>query len=57
METELSTPRGKKLEKQGLIYSTQYTNKKYKMEYIGQTGRHLKIRMKKHELDLKFDFF
>ena len=57
METELSTPRGKKFEKQGLIYSTQYTNKKYKMEYIGQTGRHLKIRMKKHELDLKFDFF
>ena len=26
------------------------------MEYIGETGRQLKIRMKEHEMDAKVDF-
>ena len=49
-------PSGKKLEKQGLVYSMSCSNKRCKMEYIGQTSRQLQIRMKKHDTDSKFDF-
>ena len=31
-------------------------SKMCKMEYIGETGRQLKIRMKEHETDSKIDF-
>ena len=48
--------RGKKLEKQGVVYSVRCKSKRCKMEDIGETGRKLKIRMKEHEADSKVDF-
>ena len=56
LKQKLSTPRGKKLEKQGVVYSVRCKSKRCKMEYIGETGRQLKIRMKEHETDSKVDF-
>ena len=46
LKQKLSTPRGKKLEKQGVVYSVRCKSKRCKMEYIGETGTQLKIRMK-----------
>ena len=56
LKQKLSTPRGKKLEKQGVIYSVRCKSKKCKMEYIGDQGRQLEIRKKEHETDSKVDF-
>ena len=54
---KLSMPRGKKLEEQGVVYSVRCKSKRCKMEYIGETGRQLKIRMKEHETGSKVDFW
>ena len=51
LKQKLSTPRGKKLEKQGVVYSVRCKSKRFKMEYIGETGRQLKIRIKGHKAD------
>ena len=56
LKQKLSTPRRKRLENQGVVYSVRYKRKKFKMEYIGETGRQLKIRIKGHKADWKFDF-
>jgi len=49
LKQKLSTPRGKKLKKQGVVYSVRCKSKRCKMEYIGETGRQLKIRMKEQK--------
>ena len=51
LKQKLSTPRGKKLEKQGVVYSVRCKSKRCKMKYIGKTGIQLKIRMKEHKAD------
>ena len=51
-----STLRGKKLEQQGIVYSVSFKSKICKIEYIGETGRQLKVRMKEHKADSKLDF-
>ena len=40
LKQKLSTHRGKKLEKQGVVYSVRCKSKRSKMEYIGETGGH-----------------
>ena len=55
LKQKLSTPREKKLEKQGIVNSVRCKSKRCKMEYIEKTGRQLKIRMKEHEADSKVD--
>ena len=39
LKQKLSTPRGKELEKQEVVYSMKCTSKRCKMETIGETGR------------------
>ena len=56
LKQKLSTPRGKKLEKQRVVYSVSRKSKRCKMEYIVETSRQLKIRMKEHKTDPKVDF-
>merc|ERR1712035_65031 len=57
LKQKLATSKGQKLDKQGVIYSVKCKNKRCKMEYIGQTGRQLKCRIKEHEADSKLDFW
>ena len=56
LKQKLATPKGQNLDKQGVVYSVKCKNKRCKMEYIGQTGRQLKCRIKEHEADSKLDF-
>ena len=56
LKQKLTTSKGQKLDKQGVVYSLNCKNKRCKMEYIGQTGRQLKCRIKEHEADSKLDF-
>ena len=56
LKQKLATSKGNKLDKQGVVYSIKCKNKRCKMEYIGQTGRQLKCRVKEHEADSKLDF-
>ena len=55
LKQRFSTPGGKKLEKQGVVYGVTCKSKRCKMEYNGETGGQLKIRMKEHETDSKVD--
>ena len=52
LKQNLSIPREKKWENEWVADSVRCKSKRCKMEYIGQTGRQLKIQMK--ELKIKF---
>ena len=47
LKQKLSTPRGKKFEKQGVVYSVKCKSKRCKMQYIEETGTQLKIPNKR----------
>ena len=55
-KTETLNTQRKEIRKQGVFYSVSCKSKRCKMEYIGEIGRQLKIRMREHETDSKVDF-